>query len=52
MSRRGKKINQVKNGAEHDRWMQKKKVGRPKQIWVWDCRAFNEGHWEKVSEQS
>lgn len=30
----GKKINHNKNFAARQEWMKKKKVGRPKQLWV------------------
>jgi hypothetical protein len=38
----------------HEEWMQGKKIGRPKQVWVvgpdtFSDGTFTEGHWEKVT---
>lgn len=32
----GRKTNHNKNFAAHREWMEKKKVGRPKQVWELD----------------
>ena len=49
--RRGKKQNYTKNFVAHKEWMEAKKLGRKKQIWVWDSEPDQEcriGHWEKA----
>jgi hypothetical protein len=55
--RRGKKQNYNKNFVARKEWMEGKKFGRPKQIWVWDVEPNHSceghevegvGHWEKV----
>ncbi len=61
MSGRGKKLSYDKNARAHAGWMEKKRQGRPKQVWVWDEELINMravdivdgnrlGHWEKVSQ--
>jgi hypothetical protein len=54
-SRRGKKQNHDKSYAAHKEWMAAKKLGRRKQVWIWDREpAATEdglpgiGHWEKI----
>jgi hypothetical protein len=52
------KDNSRKKFKEHDEWMEGKKIGRPKQRWVWDVEPYELnpdttdmggcGHWEKV----
>jgi hypothetical protein len=55
--RRGKKTNHNKNFVAHKEWMEGKKLGRRKQVWVWhqEYEVFNAGgsekcggHWEKI----
>ena len=63
-TRRGKKINPVKNYAGAKDFAEGKRVGRPKQQWVWDVEPLivtahdgtvqtipntGSGHWEKVN---
>ena len=53
-SRRGKKQNHDKNFGAHKEWEARKRIGRSKQIWVWDVFFENsdgiqKGHWEKVN---
>jgi hypothetical protein len=58
-TRRGRKINPVKNYAGAKDFAEGKRVGRPKQIWVPDevltdantgtILNFGKGHWEKVN---
>ena len=51
MSGRGKKINPTKNHRAWQEWMAGKKIGRRKQMWVWDVTPGVDagvGHWEKV----
>lgn len=47
------KDNSKKNYRERKEWMQGKKIGRPKQVWVDDTPTHligeSEGHWEKVA---
>ena len=45
---RGKKENNSKNYGAHKAWMEAKKVGRVKQIWIRDSFITSTGHWEKV----
>ncbi len=54
-SRRGKKQNTNKSYAARTEWMLGKKIGRRKQVWIWDREpATTEnglpgiGHWEKI----
>ena len=54
-SRRGKKQNSNKSYAARTEWMLGKKIGRRKQVWIWDREpAATEkglpgiGHWEKI----
>jgi hypothetical protein len=52
------KDNSRKKFRKHDEWMEGKKIGRPKQRWVWDVEPCSDGvskyngpgigHWEKV----
>jgi hypothetical protein len=61
MSRRGKKINPAKNEASARDFAAGKKIGRPKQRWMWDIEPLvtashpvqiihpGNGHWEKVN---
>jgi hypothetical protein len=53
--RRGKKQNYNKNYVAHKEWSEGKKIGRRKQVWIWDREpAATEdglpgiGHWEKI----
>lgn len=51
--RRGKKQNYNKNYTTHAEWMEGKKLGRRKQIWVPETFVEHtgqlvDGHWEKV----
>jgi hypothetical protein len=54
--RRGKKQNYNKNFVAHREWMEAKKLGRRKQVWVWDREPIavdlivmpGIGHWEKA----
>ena len=51
MAGRGRKVNQVKNERSHAEWMEGKKLGRRKQIWVpwkFDPMGGPNGYWEKV----
>ena len=56
MAGRGKKLNRDKNARAHDEWMKGKRLGRRKQVWVWEMDLQSEiplpdqtkGHWEKV----
>jgi hypothetical protein len=58
------KDNSKKKYREHEEWMVAKKIGRRKQVWVWDLKPLTVithegdqstitetgyGHWEKVS---
>ena len=54
-SRRGKKQNGNKSYVAHKEWSYGKKIGRRKQVWIWDREpAATEdglpgiGHWEKI----
>jgi hypothetical protein len=54
-SRRGKKQNANKSYAARTEWMQAKKIGRRKQVWIWDREPAATGdglpgigHWEKI----
>ena len=54
-SRRGKKQNGNKSYAARIEWLQGKKIGRCKQVWIWDREpaATENGlpgieHWEKI----
>lgn len=52
-SRRGKKTNTNKNWQSRAAWMEGKKLGRRKQIWVPETFVEHtgqpvDGHWEKV----
>jgi hypothetical protein len=42
------KNNGNKNYRANNEWMLGKKIGRKKQVWVWDNEELNQGHWEKV----
>jgi len=55
--RRGKKQNYNKNFVAHKKWVEGKKIGRRKQVWVWhqeyDAWVRGEvttcgGRWEKA----
>jgi hypothetical protein len=53
--RRGKKQNSNKSYAARAEWVEGKKIGRRKQVWIWDREpAVTEnglpgiGHWEKI----
>jgi hypothetical protein len=56
-TRRGRKINPVKNYAGAKDFAEGKRVGRPKQVWVWDdpepsiisSGVERRGHWEKIN---
>ena len=54
-TRRGKKINPVKNYAAAKDFAAGKKIGRQKQVWVWDepmsvpAGEQPKGHWETVN---
>jgi hypothetical protein len=57
MSGREKKINPTKNHRAWVEWQTGKKIGRRKQIWVWDyvctiaeitAGGHSTGHWEKI----
>lgn len=52
-SRRGKKQNHNKNFVAHKQWMENKKIGRPKQVWVWYAEPTKKdeplGYWIKVN---
>lgn len=54
MSGRGKKLSYNKNARAHAEWMQAKKIGRPKQVFVEEVTmesvlgGFKGGHWEKT----
>ena len=59
MQGRGKKTNYDKNARAAEEFQKDKKLGRPKQCWVWDEEIINmkavdivdgkrKGHWEKV----
>jgi hypothetical protein len=58
-SRRGKKINPAKNAGSARDFEAGKRIGRPKQVWVWDVEPKPNspiirevkglGHWEKVN---
>jgi hypothetical protein len=55
MAGRGRKLNLVKNERAHADWMAGKKIGRPKQQYVFEGKVSPDGtvvtnnHWEKVS---
>ncbi len=44
--------NKTKNPKSHDEWMKGKKIGRPKQVYVYDnghgWSGPGQGHWEKA----
>lgn len=46
--------NKTLNRHAHDEWAEGKKIGRPKQVWVWDepinvaAGEQPDGHWEKT----
>lgn len=49
------KSAKTKNWKSREDWVAGKKIGRPKQIWVWDREPATTvdglpgiGHWEKV----
>jgi hypothetical protein len=42
------KNNGNKKYRENEEWQKAKKLGRRKQLWVWDDEANKIGHWEKV----
>lgn len=45
------KDNSQKHPMQRDEWMEAKKIGRPKQRWVWDGPielGWTTGHWEKI----
>ena len=50
------KNNDNKKYREHTEWMEGKKIGRPKQRWVFDPQQYDDfnagltpvGHWEKI----
>jgi hypothetical protein len=50
-----RKNNDNKKYRENAEWQAGKKLGRPKQVWVWDepmavaAGIQPEGHWEKVA---
>jgi hypothetical protein len=44
-----KKDNSNKSFRQHDDWRAGKKIGRAKQVWVWDGPKGFGGHWEKVA---
>lgn len=46
--RRGKKQNYNKNFVAFKEWSEGKKIGRRKQVWVWENEAARIGHWEKI----
>ncbi len=49
--RRGKKQNYNKNYTAHAEWMEGKKLGRRKQIWVpfvFDPVGGPQGYWKKI----
>jgi hypothetical protein len=54
MAGRGRKLNQVKNERAHAEWMEGKKFGRKKQVFVPEIHdgitayCYKGGHWEKV----
>ena len=54
MAGRGKKLNRDKNARAHDEWMQGKRLGRRKQVFVPEIHdgitvyCYKGGHWEKV----
>lgn len=54
-TRRGKKINPVKNEASARDFAAGKRIGRPKQVWVFEeplavvAGEQPKGHWEKVN---
>jgi hypothetical protein len=60
-TRRGKKINPAKNDGSARDFAAGKKIGRPKQVWIWDVQPCvtashpvqvidaGKGHWEKVN---
>lgn len=43
------KYGKSKNYRSHDQWLVSKRLGRPKQVWVWDDRGQVEGHWEHTN---
>lgn len=56
----GKRSNYTKNHRSREDWMEGKKFGRPKQVWVWDDELDDmpviatmdgkrKGRWEKES---
>lgn len=47
--------NKTKNPKSHDEWTEGKKIGRPKQVWVYDeleggaaATSDTPGHWERA----
>jgi hypothetical protein len=44
-----KKDNSNKKFREHDEWQADKKIGRARQVWVWENPSRSSGHWEKVA---
>jgi hypothetical protein len=48
------KDNSNKRPYEREQWMKAKKLGRPKQVYVYDngygWSGEGQGHWEKVSQ--
>jgi hypothetical protein len=52
MTGRGKKLNRNKNAGSARDFEAGKRLGRPKQIWIWDIppgATQGTGHWEKVN---
>ena len=42
-----RKNNDNKHYRDNEEWQKGKKLGRPKQQWVWDDTYQVTGHWEK-----
>ncbi len=49
MAGRGKKLNQTKNDRAARDFAEGKRVGRPKQEWVW-AQDMQSGYWKKVGK--
>lgn len=55
MHGRGPKVNKEKNFQVNKEWMEGKKIGRERQVWVWEepmsvpAGEQPSSHWEKIN---